>query len=130
MHDIQMEYKYKPTESGSSRIGLLCSCSLFFSKDTTCIGSPYIVLLSSAWGDSIERNSCGFCCFCGLRLVGESCRFFWIELPLLVSVLVSAKRTGLELLIHIWCLLPPGPNNSSFLLPLVSGWLERRLSPY
>jgi len=44
------------TDSGGWRIGLLCSASLFFTKNT-CFGPPYIALLSLACGDAIERNS-------------------------------------------------------------------------
>ena len=33
MHDVQKEYKYDPTDSGSLSIGLLCSAPLFFAND-------------------------------------------------------------------------------------------------
>jgi hypothetical protein len=52
-------------------------------------------LLSFACGDFIERNrtenfSRGSCSFHGLEQIGQSRRFFWIELTLQI---------------HVWCLL-------------------------
>jgi hypothetical protein len=61
---------------------LLCLGSLCWRY--TCIGLPYIALLSFICGDFIENfswGSCGF--FCRLELIGEPCSFFWIELLLL-----------------------------------------------
>ena len=46
------------------------------------------------------------CHFCSLRLVGEPCGFFRIELQLLVGAwCLPAWRTGQQLLSRSWCLL-------------------------
>lgn len=87
MHDVQKEYKYNPTDSGSLSSGLLFSTSLFFTTHTHVL--VCLTFHCSALLETHQRTSLGVpvaSCFCGLRPVGEPCGFFWIELPLLVHV--------------------------------------------
>ena len=77
-----------------------------------------------------QRTSCevpaASCCFISLRLVGEPCRFFWIELPPAGSCVVSAEWTALQLLICVWCLLD-GPKTISKQLHFLITFLFQNL---
>ena len=106
MHAVQKEYKYDPRDSGSKSIGLLSSISLFTHWLTFhCVAELHC-------GDAKERNSpknflwgsCGFLLFllwlwaCLLAL-----QFFLNWTDLAFSCVVTAKCSGLQLLIHIVC---------------------------
>ena len=75
----------------------------------TCIGSPSVALLSFTCGDFIEENSSkkfsrdplASCCFLRLGAI----RFLLDRTALADSCVVSAKWTGLQLLVCVWCLL-------------------------
>lgn len=94
----------------------------------TCIGLAYIALLSSVYGDFIDRNlpknflwgSCvASCHFCGLDWLGSltvsfvlncpcwfMCCVYWVDYIVADGLcVVFARWTGLQLLIHAWCLL-------------------------
>lgn len=74
----------------------------------TCIGSPSVALLSFTCGDFIEENSSkkfsrdplASCCFLRLGAI----RFLLDRTALADSCVVSAKWTGLQVLVHVWCL--------------------------
>ena len=100
-----MEYKDEPTVSGrrALSIGLVCSTSLFFAKDTNAhIGSPYIALLISTSSDVREKLTKELVMrFLLLPLphlmpVGKPCHSFRIERQLLVHAsCLPAESTGL-----------------------------------
>ena len=113
MKGCMKEYKYDPTDSGHSSIGLFCSTSISFANDTHVL----VWLTLHCWSVFVEmplreihqrthEAAVASCCFCSLGLLREGCSFFRIELWLLVCVwCLQGERTGLQLLVHIWCLL-------------------------
>jgi len=110
---FQKGYACDPTDSGSWSIGLLCSASLFFTRHT-CIGSPYISVLSSAYGDAVERNSPKEPLVKFLWLLAASTTSGQLASLVFSSGLncscwfvcvVSGERTRFQLLVRIWCLL-------------------------
>ena len=114
---LMKEYKYDPTDSGRQAlsIGLVCSTLLFFDNGTHVL--VHLTQLSSTCGTTaIERNSSKNCSWgsCSslpllwpcLRQVGGSGSSFRIKLQLLDrDWCLPAERTGLKLLVCMWCLL-------------------------
>lgn len=114
--DAYKEYKYDSTDTGSSSTGSLCSTLLTSLRWWhTCIGSPCIASLSFACGDFLETNSPKN--FLPLLLTPADWRALWFLLDWTVladSCVASAKWTGLQLLIHVWCLLVDWTENYEY----------------
>jgi len=114
---LMKEYKYDPTDSGRGTLVWFALPRYSSLTTHTHIWLPYIELLSSTCNNAaIDRNSSKSCLWgsCGtlpllqphLKLIGESCTFFRIELELLVHAwCLPVRKTGLQLLGCIWCWL-------------------------
>jgi len=77
-----------PQTVGDEPWALVCSTSPFFSKDTACIGSPYIALLSSTCDKAaMERSSPKNCSWGSC----SSLSLLWPDLRTVSSMVVSSR---------------------------------------